>query len=460
MKKLRWAMDGEFWEVDLSTSVTLDGVARVAGDGAPLPLGLSRGARLSRPKQIDFLQRFMAVPLVPTFSDGVGLSLQRLISLPLPDSWFTTLLGQLNVQKLVSSLRRNGLRQASDASLWQSMSRHLSDPKLYALNFSWEWLVTPQDTLLLSSEVNGDAKTPRNKAILHHKFPNHNLTVEASSPALFVDHLGNYWDVPFTLAMDLASVAPDDSGTSCHFCVNRNAGSPRQLQGHPLSPVPPALLPGVCAKCAVSLKKNFYIWRSEAPKARLVQPYDILLSSPHVSASAILGSVITASLGDNSIRAQAHDESFRLCAKGANYAVSTDLFASASLSAQLGNFQKLFLDLTRVHARVDIPSGSKFLNGASKVGLALYNSEAPSVEALQAMSPCATLSFQQQIAGPFSFRIDAGLSLDLKKDGYLNVNDPMFALEYALQVLCSAKAVAWYSPKQREFMIELRFFEV
>lgn len=64
-----------------------------------------------------------------------------------------------------------------------------------------------------------------------------------------------------------------------------------------------------------------------------------------------------------------------------------------------------------------------------------------------------------QIAGPFSFRIDAGLSLYLKKDWYLNVNDPVFAVEYALQVLGSAKAVAWYSPKQREFMIELRFFE-
>lgn len=113
-----------------------------------------------------------------------------------------------------------------------------------------------------------------------------------------------------------------------------------------------------------------------------------------------LGSVITASLGHNSIGAHAQDESFRLCAKAANYAVSADLFASASVSAQLGNFQKLFLDLTRFHARVDIPSGSKFINGASKVALALYNSQAPSVEAIQAISPSATLSFQQQVSYP------------------------------------------------------------
>lgn len=63
------------------------------------------------------------------------------------------------------------------------------------------------------------------------------------------------------------------------------------------------------------------------------------------------------------------------------------------------------------------------------------------------------------MVGPFSLRVDAGVNLDLKKDWYLNVNDPVFAVEYALQVLASAKAVAWYSPKQREFMIELRFFE-
>lgn len=462
MKRLRWAMDGEFWELDLSTPATLDGVARPSGDaGLPLPLGLSRGARLSRPKQIDFLQRFMAVPLLPSFSHGVGLSLQRLLSLPLPsDSLFAALVGQFNVQKFAASLRRNGLRRASDSdsSYLQSIWRHFSDPKLHALNFCSEWLLTPQDTLMFTSEADGDATTPRNKAILHHKFPNHNLTVEAASPSLYVDQLGNYWDVPFTMAMNLASVA-SDSGTSCQFCVNHYTGSPRQVGGQPLSTVPPSLLPGLCAKCAVAVKKNFSIWRSEAPKARMVQPYDILLSNPHISASAILGSVITASLGQNSIGAHAQDESFRLCAKGANYAVSADLFASASVSAQLGNFQKPFLDLTRFHARVDIPSGSKFVNGASKVALGLYNSQAPSVEAIQAISPSATLSFQQQIGGPFSLRIDAGVSVDPKKDGYFNVNDHVFAVEYALQVLVSAKAVAWYSPKQREFMIELRFFE-
>ncbi|KAK4478370.1 hypothetical protein RD792_017660 [Penstemon davidsonii] len=174
MKKLRWAMDGGFWEVDVSTPVTVDGVARpVTDDGKILPLGLSRGPRLARPKQIDFFQRFMAMPFVPSFSDGTGLSLQRVLTLPLPsfarDTWFSTLLGQFNVQKFVTSIRKNGFRQESDVLSFHSIWRHLSDQALYAFNFYSEWLLTPEDTVLLCLEANGDNKTPRKKAILHHK---------------------------------------------------------------------------------------------------------------------------------------------------------------------------------------------------------------------------------------------------------------------------------------------------
>lgn len=73
------------------------------------------------------------------------------------------------MQKFVTSLKRNALRQESDACSLQSIWRHLSDPNLYALNFCSEWLLTPEDTMLLSLEAHGDDKTPRKKAILHHK---------------------------------------------------------------------------------------------------------------------------------------------------------------------------------------------------------------------------------------------------------------------------------------------------
>jgi len=39
------------------------------------------------------------------------------------------------------------------------------------------------------------------------------------------------------------------------------------------------------------------------------------------------------------------------------------------------------------------------------------------------------------------------------------VDDSIFAIDWALKVLGSAKATAWYSPKHQEAMVELRFFE-
>ncbi|KAK3017223.1 hypothetical protein RJ639_007141 [Escallonia herrerae] len=378
MNKLRWAMDGGFWDVDVSTPMTLNGIARpVPGD--PLPLGLSRGVRLSRPKQIDFFQRFMTMPFVPCFNQRHGTSLQRVFSFPFGQRWFLTLL-------------------------------------------------------------------------------------EAAWPGLFIDQHGTYCDVPFTTTIDLASVSAD-AGASYHVCVNHNGGSPKQFECQPTGSVAATLLPGLCAKGALSLKKNIDIWKSEAQKLKMVQPYDLFLSNPHISASGILGAVITASLGENSIRAPPENGSewfkgFGLHYRGANSAILADVFASVSLSAQHGNFQRMFLDLTRFYGRLDFPSGSNFVSGATCLASNFYNSQAPSLDAVQAICPSATLSLQQQIAGPFSFRVDSGVSLDLKnRECHVNVRDPVYAIEYALQVLGSAKAVAWYSPKQREFMIELRFFE-
>uniref|UniRef100_A0A3Q7EEF4 Protein TRIGALACTOSYLDIACYLGLYCEROL 4, chloroplastic n=1 Tax=Solanum lycopersicum TaxID=4081 RepID=A0A3Q7EEF4_SOLLC len=323
--------------------------------------------------------------------------------------------------------------------------------------------------------------------------------MEAAWPGLFVDGNGSYWDVPFSLALDLAS-ATLNSGASYHLFFNNCAGSPKQYEGQHSDELPPpaALLPGFTAKGVVSLKKNIDLWRSEASMQKMVQPYDIFLSNPHISASWILGlncevgalpttcesgdrkggettsgiakefisvgAVFSAYLGESSTKRQQSCslrglKDFDLRAQVSNSAVSVDSFASASLTAQHGNFQRLFLDLTRVHTSFDFPSGSKLLSGLTSVAYSLYNSQVPNVEALQAICPRASLSFQQQMIGPFSFRVDSEIEIDLKKDWYLSVKNPVFAIEHALQVLWSAKAVAWYSPMQREFMVELRFFE-
>ncbi|XP_004229046.1 protein TRIGALACTOSYLDIACYLGLYCEROL 4, chloroplastic [Solanum lycopersicum] len=465
MKKLRWAMDsGGFWELDLSTPITLNGQARpVPGD--PLPLGLSRGSRLSRFQQIDFFQRFMAMPFIPSFAANRGFLLQRVLSLPIVENWSVMLLGQLNVQRFLSSLRKNKTKHLPDPSWLQSIRRNFIQKSFYALGFCSELFLTPDDTLIISLDAYGDEKVPQKRAVLHHKFLHHNLTMEAAWPGLFVDGNGSYWDVPFSLALDLAS-ATLNSGASYHLFFNNCAGSPKQYEGQHSDELPPpaALLPGFTAKGVVSLKKNIDLWRSEASMQKMVQPYDIFLSNPHISASWILGAVFSAYLGESSTKRQQSCslrglKDFDLRAQVSNSAVSVDSFASASLTAQHGNFQRLFLDLTRVHTSFDFPSGSKLLSGLTSVAYSLYNSQVPNVEALQAICPRASLSFQQQMIGPFSFRVDSEIEIDLKKDWYLSVKNPVFAIEHALQVLWSAKAVAWYSPMQREFMVELRFFE-
>ncbi|KAJ4721882.1 Protein TRIGALACTOSYLDIACYLGLYCEROL 4 chloroplastic [Melia azedarach] len=457
MKKLRWAMEGEFWELDQSTPKTLEGTARAVA-GNPLPLGLSRGTRLSRPKQIDFMQRFMSVPFLPSFSaDGAPtLTLQRVLTIPFSENWFATLLGQFNLLKYLSSVKDAKASKSSKSTWLES----LRDKSLYAFGFSSEILFTSDDTLLLSYDSCGHNNTSRKKAVFHHKFPNHNLTVEAVWPGLFVDK-NNYWDVPFSMAVDLASVA-SDSGPSYHLTMHHNSGSPKQFEGNgnSSSEVPASLLPGVSFKSAFSYKKNVDIWRSKARKLKLVQPYDIFLSDPHVSASGIIGATVTASVGENSFRSLVQDdlEGFHLRAPDRKSAFLADSFGSVALTAQHGTFQRRFVDLTRFYTRLDFPSGSKFLSGATLLARDFFNSQQPSLETIRAVCPNVFLSVQQQIAGPFSFRVDSGAIIDLKNRD-IQARDSVFAIEYALQVLGSAKAVAWYAPKQQEFMIELRFFE-
>lgn len=115
--------------------------------------------------------------------------------------------------------------------------------------------------------------------------------MEALSPGLYVDSSGTYWDVPSSVAVDLASLAPE-SGPSYHFCMQYNTGSPEQLEAPQASEVPAALLPGLCLKSAFSYQKNFEIWRSSAPKLKRVLPYDAFLSNPHISASGIVGKIL------------------------------------------------------------------------------------------------------------------------------------------------------------------------
>lgn len=126
------------------------------------------------------------------------------------------------------------------------------------------------------------------------QFPYHDLTVEALWPGLFIDKGGNYWDVPFSVAVDLASVT-SDSGISYHLSALHNSGLPEQFDSNGNDRAPTRLLPGLSLKGAFAYKKDIDFWRSNAPKLKMVQPYDIFLSNPHVSASGIIGKTLPSS---------------------------------------------------------------------------------------------------------------------------------------------------------------------
>ncbi|XP_058076927.1 protein TRIGALACTOSYLDIACYLGLYCEROL 4, chloroplastic isoform X2 [Magnolia sinica] len=376
---------------------------------------------------------------------------------------FATLLGQFHLQKLISSVKESTPGNPPESSWLKNIGQHLCDKSLYALGFCSEFLILPDLSILLNSEAYADKKGRRNKAIVLQKLPHHNLTMEATWPGLFVDDLGKYWDVPLSMAIDLAPVA-SDSGSSYHLCIQHNSGHPKQFGGDQTSGVPPNLLPGFCVKAAYSVKKDADIWRSKERKLKMVQPFDVFLSDPHVSASVIMGSVVSASFGDNSVRPPTEDlqgfRALRILAQGSKHAFLADLFASVSCTAHHGYFQRLFFDLTRLNARLDFPSGLKFLTGATHLAQSFYHSQKPDSEAVHAICPDVTLSLQQQIVGAFSFRVDSRITFDSKiQNRFARIDESVFAIEYALKVLGSAKAVAWYSTKQREAMVELRFFE-
>ncbi|EEC70322.1 hypothetical protein OsI_01191 [Oryza sativa Indica Group] len=461
LRRMRWMADGDGrWELDVETPATMEGAARpVPGD--PLPLGLSRGPRVTRTKQLDFLHRFMASPLVPSFSaSGAGLSVHHAHLVHLAHNLSFTILEQLHVQKLVAVVKEK-LSNRQEVSWSNDIKRHLHD--VMSLGVGTELLITPDTTLLL--ELYNLKKGDRGKAIFRHKLPHQNITLEASWPGLFIDKNGVYWDVPLSLSADLASVG-SESGLSYHVLLQQNSGEPKCFGGgEETSDVPVALLPGLCAKAAVSIKKSIDVWRKKEDKLKNVQPYDVFLSEPHVSFTGIIGAVASGSFGDCSKRMSMQNEiqksnAFKYFDERNKFAAFADLFASVNFTAQHGNFQRLLLDLTRVSARLDISSGSLFLRGASQLAQDFFFSRRPDLETFCDVCPDVIVSLQQQIVGPFSFRVESTVTIDPKKqDHFVRVDDSVFAIDWALKVLGSAKATAWYSPKHQEAMVELRFFE-
>lgn len=87
---MRSILPSQFWNEEVSSSRSLDGVAH-AVPAAPPPLGLVAGTRLSRSQQLLLLQRFLAIPCTPSYAVDAdnkgGLVLDRVLGSTGGDNW-------------------------------------------------------------------------------------------------------------------------------------------------------------------------------------------------------------------------------------------------------------------------------------------------------------------------------------------------------------------------------------
>ncbi|MBA0736359.1 hypothetical protein Gogos_009921 [Gossypium gossypioides] len=294
--------------------------------------------------------------------------------------------------------------------------------------------------------------------------PDHDITLDDAWPELFMDHKGRYWEVPESISLNMSSL-PSDSGEA-----------------------PSALMPGLCAKVAFSYEKKKDFWRRKETKEDLIvktddgsfwQPsYDTHLKEPHATISGIIGMVYfvchSRLFPDFSSLEGIAIPSIFAClweglaiVSGQMYRRSIDYaFLAGSFAAWFGKdsasagesqkghcqFWKLYGDLTRVDARLDICSLPPF---AKRVVKSCWFSADSSLS-----SPRLNLIFQQQVAGSIVCRIDSKLLLDPKSGkGGPHIEDLIYSLSYSFRLLRSGKVVAWFSAKRKEGMIELRLFE-
>lgn len=66
-------------------------------------------------------------------------------------------------------MKSSGDKPISASSWLQSIGRHLKDKSLYAFGFCSEFLLSPDDTFLLSVDRYVEKDLYRNKAVFYHK---------------------------------------------------------------------------------------------------------------------------------------------------------------------------------------------------------------------------------------------------------------------------------------------------
>ncbi|KAF6134146.1 hypothetical protein GIB67_013543 [Kingdonia uniflora] len=298
--------------------------------------------------------------------------------------------------------------------------------------------------------------------------PQHDITFEAAWPELFIDRNGGYWDVPEAISLNFSSLI-FESGLRYRVGLHKNSGNPQAVNANCGDP-PLALMPGLCTKAVFSYENSRDIWREKEVKKSNIrtrsgrrnvsQSYDVRLNEPHAAISGIVGGTCAAWLsGRRSSLAIDGAQSREQAVKNRSL-IAADLFGSFCYTFQHGKFKNLYGDLTRVDARLNICSASAFACGAAHLVSNVFRKSSMKSQVNQLAAPRLNLILQQQVAGPIVFRVDSKLSLGSSGERFgPHIEDVMYSLSYSLRLLKSGKVVAWYSPKRKEGMVELRLYE-
>lgn len=460
-------MDSAFWDQPVASPKTLEGCARsIPGD--PFPLDATRASRALRIQQLSLLGNGFPLGIIPSYcstsnKDLGSFSLQSvLLKLATSNCWLG-LIGQLRPKKLISSIKTEfSNAEKLEFSVFKDAAKHFLDKSLYSIGLSSQFSPTPSCSVLLSTERHGEKTKPRYKMMLFQQLPSHDITLEAAWPELFIDHKGGYWDVPESISLDMSSLV-SESGFRYRFGVHKSNGHPKAVDG--INDEPPlALMPGLCGKASFSYEKSKDFWRKKQSRKDvmitlddgciLYPSYDVRLSEPHSAISATVGGSCAAWFRGWGNSASADGEISTSTRKRSPF--SADLFGSICYSFQHGQFIELYRDLTRVDARLDICSAFAVTERAFN----LFRRSSVSSANNPLSSPRLNLTLQQQVAGPIIFRVDSRFSLGSTSGQQgPHVEDLIYSLSYSLRLLRSGKVVAWYSPKRKEGMIELRLFE-
>ncbi|KAM0002717.1 putative protein TRIGALACTOSYLDIACYLGLYCEROL 4 [Helianthus debilis subsp. tardiflorus] len=217
------------------------------------------------------------------------------------------LLGQIRPINLLSSVKAEVLKAESPEHGFTSAFKKLIDKSFYAVGLCSRHDLGASTSIYLTAEKDGQSKK-RTKGAFFQKasvlLPNHDITLEAAWPELFVDRNSRYWELPDSISFDCLSLV-SDSGLRYRFGIQNNGGSAKAVDfvdGQP----PASLNPGVCAKAAFSYEKSKDLWRIPETKEDLAlakgesgefrnTAYDISMKDPHATISGIFGKFLDSS---------------------------------------------------------------------------------------------------------------------------------------------------------------------